>query len=81
MYVVGWTLCPFTNVFRVHMLLQGNCLDTLARKFLWDVGHRIGVHQSVDETPLGELWRVYPNDPGLQKGMFLSNGKRQTDPI
>lgn len=69
------------------MLLQGNCLDTLARKYLWDVGldymhgtgHGIGMYLNVHEGPMGVSWRVYPNDPGLQEGMFLSNGKKHTE--
>ena len=63
--------------------LKGNCLDTLARKALWDVGlnykhgtgHGIGMYLNVHEGPMGISWRVYPNDPGLQEGMFLSDGK------
>jgi hypothetical protein len=68
----------------VDMLLQGTCSDTLARKFLRDVGldylHGIGLWLKVHEGRMGVSWRVYPDDPGLQEGMFLSNGKRQTDP-
>lgn len=62
--------------------LQGNCLDTLARKALWDVGldyghgtgHGIGMYLNVHEGPMGVSWRSYPDDPGLQEGMFLSDG-------
>ncbi|PSN40454.1 Xaa-Pro aminopeptidase 1 [Blattella germanica] len=80
----------FTRVFKGQCFMgttvfpsktKGNCLDTLARKFLWDVGldymhgtgHGIGMYLNVHEGPMGISWRVYPNDPGLQEGMFLSN--------
>ncbi|GLV42514.1 Aminopeptidase P [Carabus blaptoides fortunei] len=61
--------------------VRGNTLDTLARKFLWDAGldyqhgtsHGIGSFLNVHEGPMGISWRVYPDDPGLQAGMFLSN--------
>lgn len=57
-------------------------MDTLARKFLWDVGldylhgtgHGIGSYLNVHEGPMGVSWRAYPDDPGLGEGMFLSNG-------
>nr|CAD7434517.1 unnamed protein product [Timema monikensis] len=65
----------------IQNLVKGNCLDTLARKFLWDIGldylhgtgHGIGSYLNVHEGPMGISWRTYPNDPGLQEGMFLSN--------
>lgn len=68
----------------VRALFQGNCLDSLARKFLWDVGldymhgtgHGIGMYLNVHEGPMGVSWKVYPNDPGLQEGMFISDGKK-----
>uniref|UniRef100_A0A1B6E280 Xaa-Pro aminopeptidase 1 n=1 Tax=Clastoptera arizonana TaxID=38151 RepID=A0A1B6E280_9HEMI len=80
----------FTRVFKGQMNLgtavfpnkiKGNCLDTLARKSLWDVGldymhgtgHGIGAYLNVHEGPMGISWRAYPDDPGLQLGMFLSN--------
>ncbi|KAK6639078.1 hypothetical protein RUM43_007348 [Polyplax serrata] len=61
--------------------IKGNHLDTLARKYLWDVGldymhgtgHGIGMYLNVHEGPMGISWRPYPDDPGLQEGMFLSN--------
>ncbi|KAK8751817.1 hypothetical protein OTU49_010436 [Cherax quadricarinatus] len=61
--------------------IKGNCLDTLARKSLWDVGldyghgtgHGIGMYLNVHEGPMGVSWRSYPDDPGLQEGMFLSD--------
>lgn len=63
-------------------MFQGNCLDSYARRFLWDVGldymhgtgHGIGAYLNVHEGPMGISWREIPNDPGLQPGMFLSNG-------
>jgi Xaa-Pro aminopeptidase len=69
------------------MLLLGNCLDSLARKFLWDVGldymhgtgHGIGMYLNVHEGPMGISWKVYPNDPGLQEGMFMSDGKMDAE--
>ncbi|XP_065218401.1 xaa-Pro aminopeptidase 1 [Planococcus citri] len=80
----------FTRVFKGQAALKaalfpekvkGNVLDTLARKFLWDVGlnylhgtgHGIGAYLNVHEGPMGISWREYPDDPGLQVGMFLSN--------
>ena len=68
------------------MLYQGNRLDSLARKFLWDIGldymhgtgHGIGMYLNVHEGPMGISWKVYPDDPGLQEGMFLSNGKKHS---
>ncbi|XP_015369362.1 PREDICTED: xaa-Pro aminopeptidase 1 [Diuraphis noxia] len=80
----------FTRVFKgqanlamskfPHKIL-GNCLDSYARRFLWDVGldymhgtgHGIGAYLNVHEGPMGISWREIPNDPGLQPGMFLSN--------
>lgn len=66
-----------------HPTSQGHYLDTLARKFLWDVGldylhgtgHGIGSYLNVHEGPMGVSWRTYPDDPGLSEGMFLSNGE------
>lgn len=80
----------FTRVLKGHIQLRtalfpdkvkGNVLDTLARKYLWDVGldyfhgtgHGIGAFLNVHEGPMGISWREYPDDPGLQEGMFLSN--------
>ena len=73
-------------LYSVDMLYQGNRLDSLARKFLWDVGldymhgtgHGIGMYLNVHEGPMGISWKVYPDDPGLQEGMFLSNGKKHS---
>lgn len=61
--------------------IKGNCLDSFARKYLWDVGldyahgtgHGIGHYLCVHEGPMGVSWRVYPDDPGMQAGMFVSN--------
>jgi len=61
--------------------IKGNCLDSFARKHLWDVGldylhgtsHGVGAFLNVHEGPMGISWRVYPNDPGLQAGMILSD--------
>lgn len=61
--------------------IKGNTLDVLARKYLWDVGldyghgtgHGIGSFLNVHEGPMGISWRPYPDDPGLQENMFLSN--------
>lgn len=61
--------------------IKGNCLDSFARQYLWDVGldyahgtgHGIGSYLNVHEGPMGMSWRNYPNDPGLEAGMFLSN--------
>lgn len=80
----------FTRVFKGQtalasatfpIMIKGNCLDTLARKSLWDVGlqylhgtgHGVGAYLNVHESPTGISWRPYPDDPGVQPGMFLSN--------
>ncbi|CAK9807708.1 Xaa-Pro aminopeptidase ApepP [Anthophora quadrimaculata] len=63
------------------LMIQGNYLDTLARENLWSVGlnylhgtgHGVGSYLNVHEGPIGISWRPYPDDPGLQPGMFLSN--------
>jgi Xaa-Pro aminopeptidase len=56
-------------------------LDTIARKFLWDVGldyghgtgHGVGHFLNVHEGPMGIGIRLMPDDPGLQENMFVSN--------
>ncbi|KAL3282457.1 hypothetical protein HHI36_005641 [Cryptolaemus montrouzieri] len=61
--------------------IKGNCLDSFAREFLWEVGldyghgtsHGIGSYLNVHEGPMGISWRPYPEDPGLEPNMFLSN--------
>lgn len=61
--------------------IKGNCLDSFARSFLWDVGldyahgtgHGIGSYLSCHEGPMEISWRSTKNDPGLQKGMFVSS--------
>ena len=61
--------------------IKGNYLDTLARMSLWEVGldyshgtgHGVGHYLNVHEGPMGISWRPYPDDPGLQVGMVLSN--------
>ncbi|XP_024224252.1 xaa-Pro aminopeptidase ApepP isoform X1 [Bombus impatiens] len=66
------------------LMIQGNYLDTLARENLWSVGlnylhgtgHGIGSYLNVHEGPIGISWKPYPDDPGLQPGMFLSNGTK-----
>ncbi|XP_008548321.1 xaa-Pro aminopeptidase ApepP [Microplitis demolitor] len=63
------------------MMIKGNYLDILARKSLWDVGlhylhgsgHGVGAYLNVHEFPTAISWRPYPDDPGLQPGIFLSN--------
>jgi len=60
---------------------KGHCVDSFARQFLWQVGldylhgtgHGVGAFLNVHEGPCGISWRVYPNDPGLQAGMILSD--------
>lgn len=60
---------------------KGARLDTLARQFLWEygldyghgTGHGIGSFLNVHEGPMGIGTRDYPDDPGLQVNMFLSN--------
>ncbi|KAK9497242.1 hypothetical protein O3M35_004599 [Rhynocoris fuscipes] len=61
--------------------IKGNCLDSFARKALWEVGldykhgtgHGIGSYLFVHEGPMGISWRPFPDDPGLQPNMFLSD--------
>ncbi|XP_072376847.1 xaa-Pro aminopeptidase ApepP [Diabrotica undecimpunctata] len=61
--------------------IKGNCLDSFAREFLWQVGldyghgtgHGIGSYLNVHEGPMGISWRPIPEDPGLEPGMFISN--------
>ncbi|XP_061381948.1 xaa-Pro aminopeptidase ApepP-like isoform X1 [Danaus plexippus] len=61
--------------------VKGNVLDSLARKYLWDVGldyahgtgHGVGHFLNVHEGPSGISWRPYPHDPGLKMGQILSN--------
>ncbi|XP_037920466.1 xaa-Pro aminopeptidase ApepP isoform X2 [Hermetia illucens] len=61
--------------------VKGQVLDTLARKALWDygldyghgTGHGIGHFLNVHEGPMGIGIRPYPDDPGLQENMFISN--------
>ncbi|KAG7190582.1 hypothetical protein KM043_006672 [Ampulex compressa] len=63
------------------LMIKGNYLDTLARENLWSVGlnylhgtgHGVGSYLNVHELPTCISWRPYPDDPGLQPGMFLSN--------
>lgn len=68
-----------TSVFPER--IKGNCLDSFARRYLWDVGldyqhgtgHGVGHYLNVHEGPMGISWRTLPEDPGLQAGMFVSN--------
>lgn len=61
--------------------IKGNYLDSFAREFLWDVGldyahgtgHGIGSYLNVHEGPMGISWRLMPDDPGFEPGMFVSN--------
>ncbi|RZC33721.1 Peptidase M24 and/or Creatinase N domain containing protein [Asbolus verrucosus] len=68
-----------TSIFPTK--IKGNCLDSFAREFLWDVGldyahgtgHGIGSYLNVHEGPMGISWRPIADDPGLEANMFLSN--------
>lgn len=59
----------------------GYRLDSMARKFLWDVGldyahgtgHGVGHYLNVHEGPMGVGIRPASDEPGLQSGMFISN--------
>lgn len=61
--------------------LVGNYLDSFARQALWQVGldylhgtgHGVGMYLNVHEGPSGISWRPYPDDPGMQENMFMSN--------
>ncbi|KAF5269134.1 hypothetical protein FQR65_LT02434 [Abscondita terminalis] len=61
--------------------IKGNCLDSFARQYLWDVGldyghgtsHGIGCYLNVHEGPMGVSWKNFPDDPGFEEGMFISN--------
>ena len=58
-------------------------MDSFARQSLWSVGldyghgtgHGVGMYLNVHEGPMGISWRVYPDDPGMQEGMFVSDGQ------
>lgn len=80
----------FTRVLKGHIDLalahfpsgiQGNMLDSFARRHLWEVGldylhgtgHGVGVYLNVHEGPSGITYRNIPDDPGLKEGMILSN--------
>ena len=60
---------------------KGVMVDSFARQHLWQVGldylhgtgHGVGSFLNVHEGPSGISYRVYPNDPGLQAGMILSD--------
>ncbi|CAH2083404.1 unnamed protein product [Euphydryas editha] len=59
----------------------GNVLETLARKYLWDVGlnyahgtgHGVGHFLNVHEGPSGISSAMLANDPGIVPGMIFSN--------
>lgn len=62
--------------------IKGSSLDVFARQYLWDVGldymhgtsHGIGAYLNVHEGPMGiSIVRHFPDDPGLEPHMFLSN--------
>ncbi|KAF5288587.1 hypothetical protein FQA39_LY15366 [Lamprigera yunnana] len=61
--------------------IKGNCLDSFAREFLWEVGldyghgtgHGVGAYLNVHEGPVAISFKLFPDDPGLEAGMFLSN--------
>jgi len=61
--------------------IKGNCLDSFARQYLWEVGldyghgtgHGIGSYLNVHEGPMEVSWRTVNDDPGLESGMFISN--------
>lgn len=44
--------------------------------YLHGTGHGVGSYLNVHEFPAMISWKPYPDDPGLQPGMFLSNGKK-----
>lgn len=60
---------------------KGITLDSFARKHLWNLGldyrhgtgHGVGAYLNVHEGPIGIHYRYNTDDPGLRKGMFLSN--------
>lgn len=43
--------------------------------YLHGSGHGVGAYLNVHEFPTAISWRPYPDDPGLQPGIFLSNGE------
>lgn len=61
--------------------MKGNYLDSFAREYLWQIGldyahgtgHGIGSYLNVHEGPMAISWRLIPEDPGLEPGMFISN--------
>lgn len=61
--------------------IKGNYLDSFAREFLWSVGldyahgtgHGVGSYLNVHEGPIGISYKPFPDDPGMEEGMILSN--------
>ncbi|KAB0790855.1 hypothetical protein PPYR_14942 [Photinus pyralis] len=61
--------------------IKGNYLDSFAREFLWGVGldyrhgtgHGVGSYLNVHEGPIGISYKPFPDDPGMEEGMILSN--------
>ena len=71
----------------VSIRSQGTLLDPLARLALWQVGldyshgtgHGIGSFLNVHEGPQTIHSRPQPaNEPGLEQGMFVSDGTEWT---
>lgn len=76
--------CCFFSHKNSPAQLQGNFIDVIARKALWDngldyahgTGHGIGHFLNVHEGPMGiGMYSSKPDDPGLQANMFVSDGK------
>ena len=47
--------------------------ESVQNSFASGTGHGVGAYLNVHEGPMGISWRPYPDDPGLQIGMVLSN--------
>ncbi|KAL1130055.1 hypothetical protein AAG570_012998 [Ranatra chinensis] len=61
---------------------KGHCLEAIAKKPLWEIGldyvhstgHAIGAFLHAHEGPMGIGNKHYPDDPGLQLNMLVTNG-------
>lgn len=42
--------------------------------YIHGTGHGVGSYLNVHELPIGISWKPMPDDPGVQTGVFLSNG-------
>lgn len=43
--------------------------------YLHGTGHGVGSYLNVHEYPVMISWKEYPDDPGMQANVFVSNGE------